>query len=79
MPNAQSPKPAQRTAHPHPMTLRPKDLADRLGVTRRYLYLLLKHPDATRRLPKPFKIGQGTFWRAEDVQAWLDRQAARAA
>lgn len=71
--------PDQRKPHPHPLTLRPKDLADRLGVTRRYLYALLKHPDATRRLPKPFKIGRATFWRADDVQEWLARQADRSA
>lgn len=70
---------AKRPSHPHPLTLRPQDLADRLGVTRRYLYDLLKHPDAARRLPAPFKIGRGTFWRVDDVQNWLDRQAERTA
>lgn len=70
---------AERQPHPHPLTLRPQDLADRLGVTRRYLYDLLKHPDATRRLPTPFKIGRGTFWRVDDVQSGLDRQAERSA
>lgn len=69
----------RKTPHPHPLTLRPKDLADRLGVTRRYLYDLLKHPDPTRRLPAPIKIGRATFWRIEDVQAWLARQGERSA
>lgn len=59
--------------------VRPKDLADRLGVTRRYLYDLLKHPDPARRLPRPLKIGRATFWRVEDVQAWIERQAAQPA
>jgi predicted DNA-binding transcriptional regulator AlpA len=67
----------KKAPHPHPLTLRPKDLADRLGVTRRYLYDLLKHPDPVRRLPAPLKIGRATFWRIEDVQAWLTRQADR--
>lgn len=68
-----------RTPHPHPFAVRPQELADRLGVTRRYLYDLLKHPDAMRRLPAPFKIGRATFWRVEDVQDWLDRQVAQSA
>ncbi len=69
----------RKSPHPHPYAIRPSDLADRLGVTRRYLYILLKHPDASRRLPAPFKIGRATFWRAEDVQDWLSRQAQRVA
>ncbi|PTM97308.1 helix-turn-helix transcriptional regulator [Mycoplana dimorpha] len=63
--------------HPHPIAIRPQDLADRLGVTRRYVYHLLRHPDTTRRLPAPFKIGRATFWRADEVQEWFDRQAER--
>jgi len=71
--------PDRKKPHPHPLALRPSDLADRLGVTRRYLYDLLKHPDASRRLPQPFKIGRATFWRADDVQEWLSRQSGRSA
>jgi predicted DNA-binding transcriptional regulator AlpA len=67
----------KKIPHPHPMALRPQDLADRLGVTRRYLYDLLKHPDPARRLPAPFKIGRATFWRVEDVQEWLVQQTER--
>jgi predicted DNA-binding transcriptional regulator AlpA len=70
---------SRRVPHPNPLTYRPQDLADRLGVTRRYLYELLKHPDPLHRLPAPFKIGRATFWRVEDVQDWLDRQAGKAA
>ena len=47
----------KKIPHPHPMALRPQDLADRLGVTRRYLYDLLRHPDPARRLPAPFESG----------------------
>lgn len=72
-------KAAARPTHPHPLALRPQDLADRLGVTRRAIYKLLKHPDAARRLPAPLKIGRMTLWRIEDVEAWLDRQAERTA
>lgn len=79
MSKAKHPNPDAKTAHPHPLAMRPQDFADRLGVTRRYLYDLMKHPDATRRLPAPFKIGRATFWRTEAVQAWLDRQAERGA
>ena len=66
-----------RKPHPYPLSLRPKDLADRLGVTPRYLYIMLKHPDPERRLPAPYKIGRATFWRADEVQGWLDRQMVR--
>lgn len=65
----------KKAPHPHPFMIRPQDLADRLGVTRRYLYILLRHPDANRRLPAPLKIGRATFWRAEDIQDWIARQA----
>jgi predicted DNA-binding transcriptional regulator AlpA len=68
-----------KPSHPHPFTIRPNDLSDRLGVSLRYIYVLLKHPDASRRLPAPFKIGRATFWRMEDVQEWHSRQAERAA
>jgi predicted DNA-binding transcriptional regulator AlpA len=68
---------APRTPHPYPLSLRPKDLADRLGITSRYLYILLKHPDPKRRLPAPYKIGRATLWRADEVQEWLDRQMVR--
>jgi len=69
--------PDRKTPHPHPYAIRPKDLANRLGVTRRYLYDLLQHPDPEVRLPRPFKIGRATFWRAADVTEWLERQAQR--
>lgn len=67
----------QRENHPYPLMLRPNDLADRIGVTRRYLYKLLKHPDPAQRLPSPLKIGRATFWRTEDIQNWINRQAVR--
>lgn len=76
---AETKNPDQKTPHPHPLTLRPKDLADRLGVTRRYLYTLLKHPDPARRLPPPIKIGRVTIWRMKDVQDWLTRQSEQSA
>jgi predicted DNA-binding transcriptional regulator AlpA len=69
----------KRPPHPHPLTIRPQDLADRLGVTRRYVYKLLKCTDASRRLPQPIKVGNATFWRATDIQNWLSRQAENTA
>ena len=69
----------KKSPHIAPLAYRPKDLADRLCVTHRYLYRLLKHPDPSRRLPAPFKIGRATFWRAKDVDAWLARQTDRGA
>lgn len=79
MPDLTAMNPDRKAPHPYPLTLRPKDLADRLGVTRRYLYDLLQHPDPTRRLPAPLKIGRATFWRIEDVQAWIARQGEHSA
>ena len=64
-------------AHPHPLTLRPQGLADRLGVSRRQLYKLAKHPDPAVRLPASFKIGRATFWRVADINDWIERQANR--
>jgi predicted DNA-binding transcriptional regulator AlpA len=66
--------PEKRPPHPYPLTIRPQDLADRLGLTRRYLYDLLKHPDPARRLPAPFKLGRATFWRMEEITDWMSRQ-----
>ena len=63
----------------HPITLRPQGLADRLGVSRRHIYDLVKHPNPARRLPAPFKMGRATFWKAGDIDAWIERQASRIA
>ena len=59
--------------------LRVADLIEHAKLTRRTIYDLIKHPDPDVRLPAPFKIGRGTFWRAAEIEAWIDRQAARAA
>lgn len=67
----------KRSPHPHPLTLRPKELADRLGVTVRHVHRLVQHPNPEIRLPKPFKIGGATFWLYEDVLGWIERQAER--
>ncbi|MBR2574538.1 MAG: helix-turn-helix domain-containing protein [Loktanella sp.] len=72
-----TPAPNASAAQPHPLTLRPQGLADRLGVSRRHLYKLLRHPDPAVRLPAPFKIGRATFWRAADINDWIERQANR--
>lgn len=72
--------PSERLApHPHPLTLRPVDLAGRLGVCTRHITNLRKHPDPARRLPAAFKVGRAVFWRFEDIQAWIDRQATNPA
>lgn len=59
--------PNAAAAQPHPLTLRPQGLADRLGVSRRHVYKLLQHPDPAVRLSAPFKIGRATFWRIADT------------
>lgn len=76
---AETKEKAKRPPHPHPLTLRPQDFADRLGVSLRYLNKLRKHPDPARRPPPHFKIGRATFWRIEDVHAWIARQGERSA
>ena len=53
--------------------------AEAVSVSLRQVRYLMVHPDAAQRLPAPFKIGRATFWQVGDVQAWLDRQATRAA
>ena len=61
-----------------PLTLRPAELAGRLGLSVRQVYYLVSHPDPSRRLPPPFKLGRMTMWRVEDIQRWLTEQAAAA-
>ncbi|AGI65952.1 putative prophage CP4-57 regulatory protein [Octadecabacter antarcticus 307] len=61
--------------HPHPVALRARDLAERLGVSERHIHRLAKHPDPAVRLPSAFKVGRATFWRFSDIMAWIDRQA----
>lgn len=62
-----------------PLTIRPAGLASMLGVSTRHVTNLRNHPDPTRRLPQPFKIGRATFWRVADVEEWIDRQATATA
>ena len=73
------PKYERLEPHPHPLILRPADLAGRLGVSTRHVTNLRNHPDPARRLPAPFKMGRAKFWRISDVQAWIERQAAQSA
>lgn len=68
-----------RPGHPNPLAIRPAELAARLGTSTRNLYHLIKHPDPAVRLPQPFKIGRGTFWRVAEIEDWLTRQAERRA
>lgn len=49
--------------------LRPKDLCDRLRVSRSSLYTMIAKGD----LPRPSKLGRSSVWRIEDVAAALDR------
>ena len=70
--------PTQKQPHPNPLTYRPQELASRIGVSRRYIDRLSRHPDPNRRLPTPIKIGRATFWRADEIADWLVRQNRRA-
>ena len=69
----------QLQTQPRIALLRPADVAAAVKVSRRTVYDLIDHADPDVRLPAPFKIGRGTFWRAAEIEAWIDRQAARAA
>jgi predicted DNA-binding transcriptional regulator AlpA len=65
-------------ATPHennPLTLRAKDLAQRLGVSERHVHRLAKHDNPAERLPEAIKIGRATVWRYADIVAWLDAKA----
>jgi predicted DNA-binding transcriptional regulator AlpA len=78
MNTAQTPY-AQTAKHPHPITLRARDLAERLGVSERHVHRLRKHSDPAVRLPAPLKVGRSTFWRYADIIEWIDRQAENTA
>jgi predicted DNA-binding transcriptional regulator AlpA len=65
--------------HPHPLSVRPADLAARLGISPRHVTNLRRHPDPERRLPPAHKIGRMTVWRFADIEEWLDRQTDRSA
>lgn len=44
------------------------------------LYELMKHPDPEKRFPSPIKIGENRVrWSENEIQAWIERQKARAA
>lgn len=49
--------------------LRPRDLCDRLRVSRSNLYEMIRRGD----LPRPSKLGRSSVWKASDVAAALDR------
>ncbi|MGK7753794.1 MULTISPECIES: helix-turn-helix transcriptional regulator [unclassified Roseovarius] len=65
------------TAPLEPLTIRPGELAARMGVSLAWINQLRNHPNPEVRLPRSFKIGRAVFWRIEDVNEWLDRQARR--
>ena len=44
------------------------ELCERLGVSRQRTYKIAERPD----FPKPVaKLGQGTVWLTEEVEAWM--------
>jgi hypothetical protein len=52
------------------LTYRIEDLADALGVSRRFF----ERARAAGRVPKPdLRIGKVPLWRAESIRNWLDK------
>jgi len=49
--------------------LRPKDLCDKLRISRSNLYEMVRRGD----LPRPQKLGRSSVWRIEDVSVALDK------
>jgi predicted DNA-binding transcriptional regulator AlpA len=49
--------------------LRPRDLCERLRVSRSSLYEMVRRGD----LPRPSKLGRSSVWRVEDISAALDK------
>ena len=53
-----------------PLTYRLEDLADALGVSRRFL----ERERAAGRFPKPdLRLGKAVLWRVETIRGWLER------
>jgi prophage regulatory protein len=50
-----------------PKLVKIKDLIQTLNISRATIYRLLKED----KFPKPLKIGNGTFWRENDINEWL--------
>lgn len=53
--------------------LRPKDVAQRLQISQRQIYLLL----GSGQMPQPFKIGRQNRWRAVDIETYIESLAAQ--
>jgi len=53
--------------------LRPKDVAQRLQISQRQIYLLL----GSGQMPQPFKIGRQNRWRAADIETYIESLAAQ--
>ena len=57
------------------VTIRPRELAAKLGVHLNTIYRWAE--DGT--LPQPFRLGpRFVGWKREDIEAWLNEQAAEA-
>lgn len=58
--------------HNSPAALRVKGVSafTSLGVSTIWLW------SAQGKFPKPFRVGRATLWLREDIQKWLDAQAA---
>lgn len=53
------------------MMLRPRQVAQKIGLSRSMLYLLIKRGE----FPKPMRwTERAVVWRSSEVEAWLERR-----
>jgi excisionase family DNA binding protein len=55
----------------NPMTLRPKEVAELLGIGQRSLFRYLKAGE----LPPPIRLGRSLRWSRQAVLEWLDARS----
>ena len=55
----------------NPVTLRPKEVAELLGIGERSLFRYLKAGE----LPPPIRLGRSLRWSRQAVMAWIDSRS----
>jgi predicted DNA-binding transcriptional regulator AlpA len=56
------------------MLLPVADVLALIPVARSTLYLMMQQPD----FPKPVRIGSRVFWKADEIQAYIDSKQVKA-
>jgi len=52
--------------------LKIKHLIEQLNISKSTIYRLIQQ----NKFPKAIKIGNGSFWREEDIEKWLSSQSS---